>query len=97
MGGRFSRSCGAAPAVSRAARRVAVSRSRTELGRQSAGRAGHAACAASERHGLGVVSLLAVEEIARGEAFGLLPRRAEMKTGRKPCLHPAANPIWVSA
>lgn len=51
----------------------------------------------SERHGLGATNLLAVEGIARGEASALPLRRAEMKTGRRRCLHPAANPLWVTA
>jgi hypothetical protein len=79
-----------------AARRVAVSGSRTELS-QSAGRAEASAFAGPERHDLGAMSVLAVEEGARGGASALLSRRAEMKTGRRRCLHPAPDPLWVTA
>src|SRR5262245_39144306 len=85
-----SRSCGGARAMS--ARRVAVSRSRTEPSRRAQRRAGRPAFAASECHGLGAINLLAVEESARVEAPGLLSRRAETKAGRRRRLHPAPEP-----
>jgi len=83
--------------MSSTADRIAVGRSRTGLSRQSARASGAHGIRRLRPSRLGMMSLLAMEGIARGEAFGLLPRRAEMKTGRRPCLHPASDPLWVTA